>query len=184
MYCTRCGTSIAEDATFCPACGDPVSAVVPAAVPVPASATAYAGFWLRLIAWIIDELILNAALLLVAVPLAPMFFHRGPFHQPVGRSEAVVFFFWFLSLSFIGIWLYFALFESSTWQATPGKRALGLFVTDIQGRRISFPRASARFFGKILSSMLLFFGYLMAGFTAKKQALHDMLADCLVLRRI
>ena len=184
MYCTRCGTSIAQDAAFCPACGDPVTAAPPAAVPAAANATAYAGFWLRFVAWIIDELILNAVFLLVAVPLAPMIFHRGPFHQPIAGPQAAVFLFWVLSLSFIGVWLYFALFEASTWQATPGKRALGLFVTDMQGRPISFPRASARFFAKILSSILLFFGYVMAGFTAKKQALHDMLADCLVLRRI
>jgi uncharacterized RDD family membrane protein YckC len=54
----------------------------------------------------------------------------------------------------------------------------------MQGRRISFARASGRYFGKILSSAILMIGYIMAGFTAKKQALHDILADCLVLRRI
>ena len=79
-------------------------------------------------------------------------------------------------------WLYFAAFESSPWQATPGKKVLGLRVTDLEARRISFIRASGRYFGKIISSLLFGIGFLMAGFTEKKQALHDMLAGCLVLR--
>jgi uncharacterized RDD family membrane protein YckC len=63
--------------------------------------------------------------------------------------------------------------------------ALGLSVTDMQGRRITFARASARFFAKIVTNLIpLFIGYIMAGFTARKQALHDMIASCLVLRRV
>jgi uncharacterized RDD family membrane protein YckC len=79
-------------------------------------------------------------------------------------------------------WLYFAAFESSRWQATPGKKVLGLRVTDLEGKRLSFIRASGRYFGKIISWLLLGLGFVMAGFTEKKQALHDMLASCLVLR--
>ena len=81
-------------------------------------------------------------------------------------------------------WIYYASMESSTWQATLGKKILGLKVTDLAGNRISFGRASGRFFGKILSGMILGIGFLMAGFTARKQALHDMLAGCLVLRQL
>ena len=81
-------------------------------------------------------------------------------------------------------WLYWALLESSPWQATLGKKALGLLVTDLQGRRITFARASGRYFGKLLSTIVLGTGYLMAGFTEKKQALHDILAGCLVTRRM
>ena len=81
-------------------------------------------------------------------------------------------------------WLYFASFESSRWQATPGKRALGLFVTDLAGKRVSFARASGRYFGKLLSEFIFFFGFLMAGFTKRKQALHDYLSGCLVLRKL
>ncbi|MDE3135813.1 MAG: RDD family protein [Acidobacteriota bacterium] len=184
MYCTRCGASIAQDAAFCPACGNPV---VPVAGSAPAVAapirTAYAGFWLRFVAWIIDALILSAAGLIVLVPLAFTMFRGMTFERPMGWPMMPRFF-WFWPLNLVGAWLYYALFESSTWQATPGKRVLGLLVTDMQGRSISFPRASARFFGKILSWAVLMIGYIMAGFTAKKQALHDILADCLVLRRI
>ncbi|HEX5422129.1 MAG TPA: RDD family protein, partial [Candidatus Acidoferrales bacterium] len=70
------------------------------------------------------------------------------------------------------------------YQGTPGKLALGLFVTDMEGKRVTFARASGRFFAKIITGLIpLFIGYIMAGFTAKKQALHDMIASCLVLRR-
>lgn len=81
-------------------------------------------------------------------------------------------------------WIYYALMESSGWQATLGKKVLGLKVTDLAGNRISFARASGRFFGKILSGMLLLVGFMMAGFTERKQALHDILAGCLVLRQL
>jgi uncharacterized RDD family membrane protein YckC len=188
MYCTRCGASIAEDAAFCPRCGNPV---VPVVVAGPAAAaqirTAYAGFWLRFVAWFIDVLILSAVGLIVLVPLAFTLFHGMSFMRPMDwpmGSPMGPRFFWLGPLNLVWVWLYYALFESSTWQGTPGKRVLGLFVTDMQGRPISFARASARFFGKILSWLILMIGYIMAGFTAKKQALHDILADCLVLRRI
>ena len=81
-------------------------------------------------------------------------------------------------------WLYYAFLESSSWQGTLGKKALGLEVTDLQGRRISFARASGRFFGKFISVMILLIGFIMAGFTARKQALHDILAGCLVIRKV
>jgi len=81
------------------------------------------------------------------------------------------------------VWLYFAMMESSVYQATLGKMALGLQVTDRQGNRIGFARASGRFFGKIVSGMILLIGYMMAGWTERKQALHDMLADTLVVRK-
>jgi uncharacterized RDD family membrane protein YckC len=71
--------------------------------------------------------------------------------------------------------------ESSSYQATLGKQALRLRVTGVDGEPVSFGRGSGRFFGKILSSILLI-GYLMAAFTAKKQALHDKMAGCVVIR--
>jgi uncharacterized RDD family membrane protein YckC len=72
--------------------------------------------------------------------------------------------------------------ESSSKQATLGKMALALKVTDLQGRRISFARATGRHFAKIISGMILLIGYIMAGFTERKQALHDMIAGTLVIR--
>jgi uncharacterized RDD family membrane protein YckC len=81
-------------------------------------------------------------------------------------------------------WLYFAYLESGEKQGTWGKQALGLYVTDLSGERITFGRASGRFFAKIITGLIpLWLGFIMAGFTERKQALHDMIASCLVLRR-
>jgi uncharacterized RDD family membrane protein YckC len=74
--------------------------------------------------------------------------------------------------------------ESSSLQATLGKMTIGIFVTDLNGSRISFGRATGRHFAKIVSTLVFFLGYLMAGFTQRKQALHDVIAGCLVMRKI
>jgi len=71
--------------------------------------------------------------------------------------------------------------ESSSRQATLGKMAVGIIVTDLEGNKISFGRATARHWAKVISGLTLFIGYIMTGFTAKKQALHDMIAECLVV---
>jgi uncharacterized RDD family membrane protein YckC len=81
-------------------------------------------------------------------------------------------------------WVYFALLESSPWQASLGKRMLGLKVTDLEGRRISFGRASARYFCTLLSGFILMAGFIMIAFTQKKQALHDILTGCLVIKSV
>ena len=80
-------------------------------------------------------------------------------------------------------WLYEGLMISSSWQATIGKRILGLRVTDDAGNRIAFGCATARHFSKILSAMIFYIGFIMAAFTDRKKALHDMIAGTLVLQR-
>jgi len=147
----------------------------------------YAGFWLRFLAYLIDSLVLSVpAVFFVFLMFVGM---AGSLSQIERRNEVVpvlgsiLFFILFYVLLFAGLWLYYAIMESSSWQATLGKKALNLQVTDLNGRRISFGRASGRFFGKLISGMILNIGYIMAGFTEKKQALHDMIAGCLVLRR-
>jgi uncharacterized RDD family membrane protein YckC len=87
-----------------------------------------------------------------------------------------------MSVSIIGSWAYYALMESSSMQATLGKKALGMIVTDLEGRRVSLGKATGRFFGKILSGLILGIGYIMIGFTERKQGLHDMLAGTLVYK--
>lgn len=82
----------------------------------------------------------------------------------------------------IATWLYHALFESSCWQGTPGKKMLGIYVADMRGSRISFGRATIRFFAKLFSAFILYIGFVMALFTQHKQALHDIVAGTLVLR--
>ena len=79
-------------------------------------------------------------------------------------------------------WLYAALLESSSYQATLGKMALGLKVIALEGHRISFARATGRHFAKILSLLMFLIGFIMVGFTRRKQGLHDMLAGTLVIR--
>jgi uncharacterized RDD family membrane protein YckC len=80
-------------------------------------------------------------------------------------------------------WLYFAYLESGEKQATWGKQALGIYVTDLAGQRVTFGRATGRFFAKIVSGLIpLGIGFVMAGFTERRQALHDMIASTLVLR--
>jgi uncharacterized RDD family membrane protein YckC len=79
-------------------------------------------------------------------------------------------------------WLYYVFFESSKYQGTPGKIMLNIKVTDMEGEKIGFGRASGRFFGKIISVMIFYIGFIMAGFTSRKQALHDMMAGCLVVK--
>jgi len=135
----------------------------------------YAGFWLRWIAYVIDSAIVGALPLIVALIIAPIFFASS-------RAVAIlgVIFFIVPTAGTVG-WLYYSLMESSAYQATLGKRLLGLKVTTLKGDPVSFGRASARFFAKILSSVLLI-GFLMAAFTAKKQALHDLIAGCVVIR--
>jgi TPR repeat protein/uncharacterized RDD family membrane protein YckC len=81
-------------------------------------------------------------------------------------------------------WLYFALFESSEKQATPGKMVFGLTVTDLSGARLSFGQATGRHFSKLASSLILFIGYLMPLWTQKKQALHDIISGCLIEQRV
>jgi uncharacterized RDD family membrane protein YckC len=79
------------------------------------------------------------------------------------------------------VWLYFALLESSPWQATLGKLALSIRVTDLEGHRISFPRALGRYPAKVLAFLIAFIGVLMVAWTARKQGLHDKICSTLVL---
>ncbi len=120
----------------------------------------YAGFWRRFGAGIIDMVILG-----VAVSILSFIF---------GNAAGI--------FNTLGAWLYFAFFESSVKQATPGKMVLHLQVTDDHGRKLSFWRATGRHFAKIISAIILFIGYLMIGWTKKKQGLHDIIAKTLVIR--
>jgi len=139
---------------------------------------------MRFLAYLIDGLVMTPVVLVFFLIMAGMAGGVSQIDRPEAAGPVVVLaFLFFYGLFFVGLWLYFALMESSSWQATLGKKALNLQVTDLEGRRISFGRATGRFFGKIISGAILYIGYIMAGFTERKQALHDMIAGCLVLRR-
>jgi uncharacterized RDD family membrane protein YckC len=195
VYCSKCGAAMADGASFCSACGQAFSrAAAPpyAGVPAAAPRVEYAGFWLRFLAYLIDSVVMSLGVVLVLIPLiflTGLGALLGQFHPGEELGDAGVFLlvgliFLFATVSLAVTWLYHALMESSEWQATVGKKALGLVVTDMAGQRIGFGRATGRHFGKIITNMIpVFIGYIMAAFTERKQALHDMIAGCLVLRR-
>jgi len=136
----------------------------------------YAGFWRRLVAYLIDYLIIGAGAFAVGFLIGIV----------AGVAGADVKGGWLVAIYVItiaGYYLYYAFMESSANQATVGKIALGLKVTDEEGNRISFGRALGRTVAKILSALILFMGFVMAGFTDRKQALHDKIAHTLVVRR-
>jgi uncharacterized RDD family membrane protein YckC len=220
MFCSKCGSQVAENAAFCPSCGQPTSvqsspprgiplapagfvpqqpAGAPSAAfppqqqpvayaPAAVSPLGYAGFWLRFVAWLIDYILVGIAFSFISFPIMAATSMRSWIGNPPQSPQEMLAFFAAFSklivLSVIFNWLYYALLESSAWQATIGKKTLGLEVTDMAGHRISFGRATGRFFGKFISALILMIGYIMAGFTAQKQALHDMMAGCLVMRKI
>jgi len=162
----------------------------------------YAGFWKRFVAYLLDQLILGFArgILFTAfwVFFLVNFFYNNDqqeifkYSYVSGQHFNSEFSFEVLSTLFLAIlffsliniiieWLYFALMESSSKQATLGKIIMSIRVTDLNHQRISFGKASGRYFGKIISGLILCVGYIMAGFTEKKQALHDIMANCLVV---
>jgi uncharacterized RDD family membrane protein YckC len=189
LNCPKCGVEAPDEATSCAACGERFEDVSNQAAAVPpglikTAPIVYAGFWFRAGAYVIDSLLLGMVVGLLL--LRPLMDRAGispddPWVLFSGMSRQIVAI--NLLVTMAG-WLYWALLESSAWQATVGKRILGLKVTDLEGRRISFARATGRHFGKVLSGLILFLGFVMAGFTEKKQALHDIFAGCLVFRKI
>ncbi|TAL74130.1 MAG: RDD family protein [Rhodanobacter sp.] len=148
----------------------------------------YAGFWKRLAAFIIDTIILSIAFKLLGTFFGVSAAEEAMKQQMLGGMsllEAYRGFYlntWVYSTLTTAItWLYFASLESSAWQATVGKLALGVRVTDLAGHRISFARGLGRYAAKFLSYLILLIGFLMIGFTARKQGLHDLIASTLVL---
>jgi uncharacterized RDD family membrane protein YckC len=140
----------------------------------------YAGFWRRLAALVIDAIALFLLFLVIRGIAGILLGTLSSISD--GEIEPDVGFLVPLGLLVIP-WIYWAANESSSQQATWGKKALGIVVTDLEGREISFGRATGRYFGKIVSTLVLGIGFIMAGFTGKKQALHDIMAGCLVVRK-
>ena len=141
----------------------------------------YAGFWLRFCAAFVDGIILWIPFAILQTLFAPNLRALPPGTPPPASYFAVL---GALNLvQILAYWLYFALQESSSYQATLGKRAVGILVTDINGQRLTFARATGRHFGKIVSALICWIGFIMAAFTQQKQALHDIMASTLVVRK-
>lgn len=185
VYCPVCGVQQLEGARYCISCGHRIA--VESAVQPEEKGTQYAGFWLRLAASVVDGIILLlGSLLALAVTGATIGILLGLF----GYEDNVIYaagekmgYYGSTILGIVGPWLYYTLLESSSWQATPGKKAVGIMVTDSMGKRISLTQANVRYWGKQLSWLTIYIGFIMAGFTKKKQALHDIIAGTLVVRR-
>jgi uncharacterized RDD family membrane protein YckC len=199
FFCNKCGAPNAASAQFCSRCGTP-TVPAPGAVPTsvsgssysapaasfqavaPMAAVRYGGFWIRVVAFIIDAIVVRV----VVAPVGMIFgglglaggMMTGLPHAGLSILGGGVTFI----LVLFGSWLYEAFMESSSYQATLGKMIFGMKVTDLNGNRISFERATGRHFAKWLSGIILFIGYIMVGFTERKQGLHDLLAGTLVRR--
>ncbi|WP_242861457.1 RDD family protein [Cellulosilyticum ruminicola] len=189
MYCRKCGTWCDDSAVFCSNCGEALGEKIANTQEIKDRLTGnvnygyennvynnngyggnsymgsnYAGFWKRFLASLIDGIILAIVEGIIGAVL-----------RAVGLDGIV---------SVVGIligWLYFAYMESSENQGTIGKIALHMKVMDVEGNPVTFARATARYFSKFLSGLILFIGYMMAGWTENKQALHDIIAGTFVV---
>lgn len=137
----------------------------------------YGGFWKRVIAYLIDAFIIAFPVTMIfgtVIPQTMMTDNIQVTSVAVSMPQVIL---------FVASWVYFAGLESSVWQATVGKKMLAMKVTDMNGARIDFIKATIRYLSKFLSSFILMFGFIMIAFTAKKQGLHDFIAGTVVLNR-
>jgi uncharacterized RDD family membrane protein YckC len=140
--------------------------------PAGSAQVGYGGFWIRLVAYIIDAILLSLAMGVVGSVVGFNVFATDiESYNPVANLVSLV----------IG-WLYFALLESSERGATVGKMAMGLRVVTDKGERLSFLNATGRYFAKIISAIILCIGFIMIAFTDRKRGLHDMIAGTLVIK--
>ena len=142
----------------------------------------YAGFWIRFAAYLIDYIIIMVAQLIIYGVLGVSLFSAASLDPEAGGMFEDAASIIAVTVTSIGSILYYVLMESSAKQGTLGKMALGLVVADENGNRISFLRALGRYFAKILSALILMIGYIMAGFTEKKQGLHDIICSTVVVK--
>lgn len=202
MFCPKCGKETDASGKFCQWCGADIEQPVPPKAVVKVEEEEeeetltgnYAGLGRRFFAFVID-----AILLFIFITVAATFFNLTQGlkyfyyivvqHAPVseltvaGNNEAAYtpIVAAFGVLFFIIPWLYFAGFECSRGMATPGKTVMNIVVTDKDGNRISFARATIRHFVKYISAAIILIGFIMIGLTKKRQGLHDKASGCFVL---
>lgn len=137
-----------------------MSTVPPPVVMLSSIGAPFAGFWIRVVALLIDWVILLIPNLMFAVV----------FGESLGQLVGILF--------AIG---YFTLLQGGKWQASLGKRLVGIHVMRTNGENITYLRAFGRYWGAVLSGLILFIGYIMAGLTREKTALHDVICDTRVV---
>jgi uncharacterized RDD family membrane protein YckC len=143
----------------------------------------YAGFWRRLVAAILDQVILTVGRVFVYGALGLIVYAVIHFAE-LRDYQVLIFSILGGCLFFLDIWLtwiYFALLESSYYQGTPGKLALGIRVWHKEKRALTFEEATVRYFAKILSRLTLLIGYILCAFSSRKQALHDFVASSVLV---
>lgn len=160
----------------------------------------YGGFWIRFAAYLIDSIVIGIPLFIVTVIIFLVFFgtmdvfsilveSTNPGYEMTEEEAFALLGSYFgafavaVIINFLAAVAYFAGLQSSKWQATVGKKLLGLKVTDLQGDRITFGRALGRYFAMVFLSGILCIGYIIAAFTEKKQSLHDLIASTLVIKK-
>jgi uncharacterized RDD family membrane protein YckC len=144
----------------------------------------YAGFLRRWAAFFVDSMVVVVAFYILLFALMMLFAGLNlavPFDEDAFAEGGSL-----VALAVYPVWfgiagLYYALMESSASQATLGKMALGIKVTDGDGRRLGFAHALGRWFAAALSYLTFYIGFFMAGFTERKRALHDLVASTLVV---
>ena len=137
----------------------------------------YGGFWKRVVAYLIDAFIIAFPVTMIfgtVIPQTMMTENIQVTSVAVSMPQVIM---------LVASWVYFAGLESSAWQATVGKKMLGMQVTDTSGKRIDFIKATIRYLSKFLSSFFLMIGFIMVAFTEKKQVLHDFIAGTVVVNQ-
>jgi len=199
MFCPKCGKETDVQGKFCQWCGADIVSIPATPIATPEEdegpdVGVYAGLGRRFIAFIVDAILILLIssvvisffslingiryayyLLVQGAPIADLT-QAGTVDAAVSPIIAA------LGMVIIIIpWLYFAGFESSRSQATPGKLLMHIVVTDLEGNKPTLARVTLRHFAKIISTLIIFLGFLMIGLTKKRQGLHDKIAGCLVL---
>jgi uncharacterized RDD family membrane protein YckC len=201
MFCSKCGFNNNPKAKFCISCGTPLALASEPAIQQPvepeiqksvepaiqqpatsAKTLKFAGFWFRTFALVIDTVLCNVVITVILLPFAFVFQVLMAVDTPNTVYTKAVLFILMSVIAMLLHWLWFTIAESSKWQATIGKKMVGLKVTDENGERIDFGRANGRYWSKTLSYITLLVGFVMAAFTEKKQGLHDKIAGTLVVK--
>lgn len=183
INCSNCGKFILRDSVSCPHCKVFLTDTKQTINKDKIITNVYAGFWRRFLAAFIDGIILFIGGAIIGFIFGGIIgFVLGALGIDIGTIKAIATVIGFIIGLILG-WLYYTLLESSSRQATLGKMAIGIIVTDLNNDRISFGNANGRYWGKIVSAIILGIGFMMAGFTQKKQALHDIMAGTLVVKK-
>ncbi|MCX6684288.1 MAG: RDD family protein [Methanoregula sp.] len=199
MFCPKCGKETDALGKFCQWCGADIVSIPATPIATPeedevSDVGVYAGLGRRLIAFVVDAILILLMGIVVITFFSLTNGIRYVYYLSVQRAAidslteagtvdaALSPIIAALGMLIIIIpWLYFAGFESSRSQATPGKLLMRVVVTDLEGNKPTFARVTLRHFAKFISALIIFLGFLMIGLTKKRQGLHDKIAGCLVL---